>query len=62
MDKQSFFKSLMIAALFIGVIAFGAVSLRPGTSSNYAQGGYSGGDYSNTGWIQNWSRKNDDDD
>ena len=62
MDSQIFFKSFLIAAFLIGIIVFAAVLVRPGTYSGSAQGGYSGERNSNTGWIQNWSRGDDDDD
>lgn len=61
MDGQIFFKSFLIAILFLGVIAFAAVSFRPGSAQMAGQGG----GYSNQGsWGGNggWRGGDDHDD
>ena len=61
MDGPIFFKSFLIAIVFLGVIAFAAASFRPGSISTAGQGG----GYSNQGsWGGNggWDGGDDHDD
>jgi len=68
MNGDIFFKSFLIAAILIGIIAFAGASMRPGTFSggggNWTQGGNNwNGGYSNGGnWNRGWGDDDHDDD
>ncbi|MBL4747507.1 MAG: hypothetical protein JKY17_01535 [Magnetovibrio sp.] len=49
MNDQTHFKSIVIAALLLGLIALAATGFRPGSISGVGQGGAFGG-----GWSQGW--------
>jgi len=57
MNNQTYFKSIVTAALLLGTIAVAALGFQPGSISNIGQGG----GYSNSGWGNNWGGGGDDD-
>jgi len=57
MNNQTYFKSIVTAALLLGIIAVAALGFQPGSISNIGQGG----GYSNSGWGNTWGGGGDDD-
>ena len=50
MDANTVFKNVIVAAVFLGLIALAALGLRPGSVSTLGQGsGYQGSGYG-SGW------------
>ena len=43
MDSQVVFKNIVVAAIFLGVIALAGLAFQPGSVSTVGSGGYSGG-------------------
>ena len=58
MDGPLFFKSFIIAIMFLGVIAFAAIGFRPGSASTVGQGG----SMFNSGYQGDWGDDDHDDD
>lgn len=58
MDGPIFFKSFLIAIVFLGLIAFAAAGFRPGSASTLGQGG---GNF-NSGYQGGWGDDDHDDD
>ena len=64
MDGPIFFKSFLIAIMFLGVIAFAAIGFRPGSASTVGQGGsmFNSGSQSGWGGGGDWGDDDHDDD